>query len=145
MTRWLLLGVAVLAAGCGGDETAGWKKTEGGVKYEDVAEGGGRGVKAGDRVSVFYKGWLSNGGKVFDTNMGKAPFTFTLGQKQVIQGWEEGVVGMKPRGRRKLYIPAALAYGDKGSGEEIPPGADLMFEVHLISGDADMGPEEDGR
>jgi FKBP-type peptidyl-prolyl cis-trans isomerase len=88
---------------------------------------------AGDTVTVNYVGSLTNGA-VFDAsaNHGTTGFTFTLGVGQVIRGWDQGIVGMKEGGKRKLVIPAALAYGDQGAGNVIPPNATLIFEVELL-------------
>ncbi len=131
MTRILLLGVALLAAGCG--DGGNWTKTlSSGVKYEDLAEGRGEPVKAGDNLLIHYTGWLAQGGKEFDSSVGKSPFEFRLGAGRVIKGWDEGVAGMKPGGKRKLFIPAAMAYGEEARGDKIPANSDLMFEVHLV-------------
>jgi peptidylprolyl isomerase len=86
---------------------------------------------------VLYRGWLYQGnrrGKLFDSsqNPGK-PFRFPIGQGQVIAGWDEGVLTMKPGGKRVLIVPPALGYGDTGAGDAIPPGATLLFEVELLS------------
>jgi peptidylprolyl isomerase len=72
-------------------------------------------------------------GDVFDTSYGRAPFPVTLGAHQVIKGWDEGLVGMKAGGTRKLTIPADLGYGEAGSPPSIPGGATLVFDVDLIS------------
>jgi FKBP-type peptidyl-prolyl cis-trans isomerase len=106
--------------------------TPSGLQYEDVQEGTGTAAKSGDTVDVHYTGWLTNG-KKFDSSVDRGrPFSFRLGQGQVIKGWDEGVAGMKPGGKRKLTIPSALAYGNRGAGGVIPPNADLVFEVELL-------------
>src|SRR3954463_9231290 len=103
------------------------------TKLEIVDElvGKGKEAKAGDKVKVHYTGTLMNG-KQFDSSRGKSPFEFTLGQGQVIKGWDQGVVGMKVGGKRKLTIPYDLAYGEKGMGADIPPKAALKFDVELL-------------
>jgi FKBP-type peptidyl-prolyl cis-trans isomerase len=107
-----------------------WQTQADGLKFVDVVTGSGTPVAAGASVTVFYSGWLTNG-TVFDSRRSpSAPLQFSL--NSVIQGWKEGLVGMKPGGIRLLYIPAALAYGSTGQGN-VPPNADLVFEVKLIS------------
>jgi FKBP-type peptidyl-prolyl cis-trans isomerase len=106
--------------------------TASGLKYVDLVVGKGPAAKAGDSVSVHYTGWLTNG-KKFDSSKDRGqPFEFGLGGGQVIKGWDEGVVGMKVGGKRKLTIPAKLGYGDRGAGADIPPGATLIFDVELL-------------
>ena len=108
--------------------------TPSGLKYVDLKVGGGASPKPGDSVSVHYTGWLENGTK-FDSSVDRGtPFSFPVGRGRVIKGWDEGVATMKVGGKRKLIIPAALGYGDRGAGNGlIPPGATLIFEVELLS------------
>lgn len=83
-------------------------------------------------MEVHYTGWLEDGTK-FDSSVDRGqPFVFPLGQGRVIKGWDEGVATMKVGGKRKLVIPAHLAYRDRGAGGVIPPGATLIFEVELL-------------
>ncbi len=99
---------------------------------KDIKVGKGPAAKAGDNVSVQYVGALYDDGTVFDNSWDRGePFTFGLGQGQVIPGWDQGVAGMKVGGRRVLTIPAELGYGDAGAGGAIPPGATLVFVVDL--------------
>jgi peptidylprolyl isomerase len=103
------------------------------LQGSDVVDGSGAEAKAGDKVSVQYVGTLFNGGKQFDASWdnGKKPFEFTVGQGQVIQGWDQGIPGMKVGGRRVLVIPPDLAYGATGSPPTIPANAPLVFVVDL--------------
>jgi peptidylprolyl isomerase len=105
--------------------------TASGLKYTDVKVGKGASPVAGKMVKVHYTGTLVNG-KKFDSSVGREPFTFTIGVGQVIPGWDEGVMGMKVGGKRKLIIPANLGYGARGAGADIPPNATLLFDVELI-------------
>ena len=100
-------------------------------KKDDVVVGTGKEAKTGDKVKVHYTGTLANGTQ-FDSSKGKDPFGFTLGKGEVIKGWDDGVVGMKIGGKRKLTIPYALGYGEKGNPPTIPPKATLLFDVELL-------------
>ncbi len=106
--------------------------TDSGLKYEVIAEGDGAAPKAGNRVFVHYVGTLEDGTK-FDSSRDRGrPFDFTVGQGQVIKGWDEGVGDMKVGDRRKLIIPPELGYGARGAGGVIPPNATLIFDVELL-------------
>jgi FKBP-type peptidyl-prolyl cis-trans isomerase len=107
--------------------------TTSGLKHEDIKEGTGTAAAKGDTVDVHYTGWLKDG-KKFDSSKDRGqPFSFTLGAGRVIKGWDEGVVGMKVGGRRKLVIPAHKAYGNQSPSPLIPAGSTLIFVVDLIN------------
>lgn len=102
------------------------------LKIEDLIIGEGEEAKEGDAVAVNYFGTLEDG-KKFDSSYDRGnPFTFTLGEGEVIKGWDQGLIGMKVGGKRRLTIPPELAYGEEGAGEAIPPNATLVFEVELL-------------
>ena len=103
------------------------------LKVEDLIEGKGAAAKSGDKISVRYVGNLYDTNKEFDSSWkrGKAPFELTLGQGQVIQGWDQGLIGMKAGGRRRLTIPPDLAYGAQGQPPTIPANSTLVFDVDL--------------
>ena len=106
--------------------------TESGLQYIVVQQGSGETAQPGQQVRVHYTGWLTDGTK-FDSSVDRGqPFAFPLGQGRVIRGWDEGVAGMNVGERRRLIIPAELAYGDRGAGGVIPPGATLIFDVELL-------------
>mmetsp|Transcript_20808 Transcript_20808/g.26931 ORF Transcript_20808/g.26931 Transcript_20808/m.26931 type:complete len:177 (-) Transcript_20808:962-1492(-) len=90
-------------------------------------------AKVGDRISVHYDGILYSDCSKFDSSRDREePFSFTLGKNEVIKGWDDGLRGMCVGDIRKLTIPSDLAYGDQGSGDKIPPGSTLVFEIELI-------------
>ena len=102
------------------------------VKIEVLQEGTGEVSKTGDTLTVHYTGTLENGTK-FDSSVDRGtPFSFTLGQNRVIQGWEIGMLNMKVGEKRRLTIPSSLGYGSSGAGGVIPPNATLIFEVELL-------------
>jgi len=104
------------------------------LEVEDKSPGEGREAKEGDTVHVQYTGTLMNG-KKFDSSEdhGGDPFKFTLGKGEVIKGWDEGVLGMKVGGKRRLRIPPDLGYGENGSPPTIPANAGLIFDIELVS------------
>ena len=102
------------------------------LKVEDIEVGKGQEVKDGDTVSVNYKGTLTNG-KQFDSSYDRGqPFEFEVGAGDVIKGWDQGLVGMRVGGKRKLTIPSELGYGEQGAGVDIPPNSTLIFEIELL-------------
>jgi FKBP-type peptidyl-prolyl cis-trans isomerase FkpA len=126
-----VVGLAALMA-CGGGNT----NTPSGptsLEIEDITVGTGATAAAGDTISVLYTGTFLDG-RVFDASSlhGNVPITFRLGTGQVIRGWDQGLVGMRVGGKRRLTIPSSLAYGPSGNGP-IPPNTPLRFEVELVA------------
>lgn len=123
----LMAASCLILVACKGETT-----TASGLRYTDLKAGRGAAAKHGDTVAVHYTGWLENGQK-FDSSLDRGtPFEFPLGLGRVIKGWDEGVAGMKPGGKRRLVIPPQLGYGERGAGGVIPPNATLIFEVELL-------------
>lgn len=124
--------LATLALPAWADDVASLQKIDTSVGHGPIA-------RRGDTVRVNYTGWLyaakaaDHRGAEFDSSAdGGEPIRFVLGAGQVIDGWDQGIAGMHVGGKRTLVIPARLAYGSRGSGEDIPPGAALVFEVELV-------------
>lgn len=105
----------------------------------DIRVGTGATATTGSTVGVNYTGWLYDGskpdkkGEQFDASLAGRPFVFWIGAQQVIPAWDQGVVGMKVGGIRRLIVPASLAYGRTGAGDKIPPNASLVFDIELLS------------
>src|SRR5437588_9196938 len=110
--------------------------TPSGMKIIDVKVGTGPAPKPGQTCMMHYTGWLYENdkkGAKFDSSLDRnQPFSFPIGQHQVIAGWDEGVATMKVGGKRTLIIPPALGYGARGAAGVIPPNASLMFDVELL-------------
>ena len=115
---------------------AGEVTMPGGLRIIEVKPGTGPVPQAGQTVTVNYTGWLfvdGKKGKKFDSSLDRGqPFSFTLGQGQVIKGWDEGLSTMHVGGKRTLIIPPDLGYGASGAGADIPPNATLIFDVDLL-------------
>jgi FKBP-type peptidyl-prolyl cis-trans isomerase FkpA len=109
------------------------------LQVSDTKVGTGVAAANGKQITVHYTGWLyepnaaDRHGKKFDSSRDRGePFSFKLGARQVISGWDMGVAGMKVGGRRTLIIPSDLGYGSRGAGGAIPPNATLVFDVELL-------------
>ncbi len=125
MLKWVttLLATAFLAMPVAAQE---------GLQIRDIEKGTGEEANVGETVIVHYTGWLMDGTK-FDSSVDRGtPFSFTLGERRVIPGWEKGVEGMQVGGKRELIIPPDMAYGAQGAGGVIPPNATLKFEIELL-------------
>jgi FKBP-type peptidyl-prolyl cis-trans isomerase len=145
LTRALPLSLALLCSACSkhiDEPTSDFRPAPGSplppaptkLEIQDLSPGSGREAKTGDTVLVQYTGTLMNGTK-FDSSYdhGGDPFKFTIGKGEVIKGWDQGVVGMKVGGKRRLRIPPDLGYGANGSPPAIPPNAGLSFDIELVS------------
>jgi FKBP-type peptidyl-prolyl cis-trans isomerase len=107
-------------------------KTDSGLQYWEIRVGNGEVAKEGSHVRVHYTGWLTTG-KKFDSSVDRGqPFDFTIGNGEVIKGWEEGVAGMKVGGKRQLRIPPELGYGADGYPPDIRANATLIFDIQLL-------------
>lgn len=128
-----MLRVAVIALALGVGALGGCTKK--GLQITDTTTGSGPEALSGKVLTVHYSGFLQNGTK-FDSSLDRGqPFRFRLGEGMVIRGWDEGMVGMKVGGKRKLVIPPAMGYGERGAGAAIPPNSTLVFEVELLAVD----------
>ncbi len=143
MTRFIVLVLSVcllVMAGCkggagkkGGGAMGDTVATASGLKYLVLKAGDGPSPQPGQTAVVHYTGWLTDGKKFDSSKDRNQPFQFAIGQGQVIKGWDEGVASMKKGETRKLIIPPALGYGERGAGGGIiPPNAVLVFEVELL-------------
>jgi peptidylprolyl isomerase len=124
------------ASGSPGEPAPALVTTASGLKYLDTKVGTGPAPLRGQKVVVHYTGWLSDHGqkgRKFDSSLDRhEPLTIPIGVGKLIKGWDEGLLSMKVGGKRTLLIPAALGYGARGAGRDIPPNADLIFEVELL-------------
>lgn len=104
------------------------------LRFDDTVVGDGEEVQPGNNVTIEYTGALASDGSIFDSSVGNDPVTFDL--DSLIPGWQEGIPGMKVGGKRRLFIPAAQGYGEAGSGANIPPNSDLIFDIELFATEA---------
>lgn len=113
-------------------DTTAMTATPSGLHYADLTVGQGPAAGPGSTVAVQYTGWLTSG-RQFDSSRGGKPLEFRIGNHEVIDGWDEGLTGMKAGGKRRLVIPPSLGYGAEGSPPVIPANATLVFEVELVA------------
>jgi len=151
MKRLLIFSSILLLVGCGsnshpekenktikqeGNAKMSRQKTDTGLEYEILTEGTGPEPKVGQEISVHYTGWLDENGEKgtkFDSSLDRGePIIFKVGVGYVIPGWDEGLMMMKVGEKRRLFIPADLAYGPRGVGRIIGPNANLIFDVELL-------------
>ncbi|WP_151669854.1 FKBP-type peptidyl-prolyl cis-trans isomerase [Nitrincola schmidtii] len=102
------------------------------LTIEDLIEGTGKAAEKGALITAHYRGWLENGTEFDSSYKRNEPFQTVLSHKRVIQGWVLGLKGMKTGGKRKLWVPAELAYGERKMGNLIPANANLIFEIELL-------------
>ncbi len=107
-------------------------RTDTGLLYFDLVQGKGASPSKGKNVTVHYTGWLQSGRRFDSSRTKNRPFSFEIGRRKVIRGWDEGVMSMKVGGIRQLKVPPALGYGAPGSPPVIPKNATLIFEVELL-------------
>jgi FKBP-type peptidyl-prolyl cis-trans isomerase len=133
LKRFIVLSALLTLAACGGEDTGTSGSTiNGTLQIDELVVGTGATAAVGDTVSVHYTGMFTNG-TVFDSSAARGPFQFRIGAGRVIPGFEQGIVGMKVGGKRRLTIPPNLAYGAAGSPPTIPGNATLVFDVDLVS------------
>lgn len=102
------------------------------LQIEDLLVGDGKTVVKGALITTHYTGWLEDG-STFDSSVQRGkPFQCVIGTGRVIKGWDQGLMGMRVGGKRKLHVPAHLAYGERQMGERIPPHSNLIFEIELL-------------
>jgi FKBP-type peptidyl-prolyl cis-trans isomerase FkpA len=114
----------------------GFTTTGKGVQYKDLKPGTGERAEVGDVATLHFTGWLEEkGGKgreLYDTHTRNDPVSFVVGTDRVMPGWNEGVIGMKPGGKRLVKVPAELGYGSRGVQDVVPPNAALIFVIDLL-------------
>lgn len=102
------------------------------LQIEDLVEGTGKECVKGALIVTHYTGWLEDGTKFDSSHDRGQPFQTVIGTRRVIQGWDRGLMGMKVGGRRRLWVPASLAYGERQVGPFIKPHSNLLFEIELL-------------
>ena len=102
------------------------------LRIEDIQVGEGKAAVKGALITTQYRGFLEDGSS-FDSSYERGkPFQCVIGTGRVIKGWDQGLMGMRVGGKRKLWVPAALAYGERGMGARVPADANLIFEIELL-------------
>jgi FKBP-type peptidyl-prolyl cis-trans isomerase FkpA len=139
MTRPItFVGVMILIVAFGGiPATAGqFAETAGGLQYKDLKVGAGRPAADGDTAKIHFIGWVDESGRpgreIYNSRKEGKPVSFVIGTDKVMQGWNEGIVGMRSGGNRLLRIPPELGYGQKAVDDLVPPNAHLIFVIELL-------------
>jgi len=109
-------------------------------KIDDLEQGHGPALKEGDIISVYYRGWVyddsrpdKKGAIIGDNYSNKSPQHIKFGEDELINGWQDGLAGIRAGGKRRLFIPSSMAYGDQGAAPTIPQGAHLIYEIEVVS------------
>lgn len=137
--RAALVALSLLAVACGSNSPTAPSQPSAAYSQTDLRAGTGADALVNRTITVNYTGWLfdpgqpEQKGRQFDTSVGRGPFSFVLGTGRVIRGWDQGVVGMKVGGLRRLVLPPDLGYGSAGSPPAIPPNASLVFDIELLT------------
>lgn len=118
------------------DTAGGFVTTGKGVEYRDLQPGSGEPARPGDVATMHFVGWLDDNGakgrQIYNTRARRTPVSFVIGTDRVMQGWNEGVIGMRPGGRRLVKVPARLGYGARGVEDVVPPDSGLIFVIELL-------------
>jgi len=137
-TRARIAALCLLAFLLAGNAFAagGLMTTGKGVEYRDLKPGAGERAQVGDVATIHFVGWLDDKGvkgrEIYDTHRRGEPVSFVIGTERVMQGWNEGVIGMQPGGKRLVKVPAELGYGSRGVEDVVPPNARLIFVIDLL-------------
>jgi len=134
----VLVWIALACSACDSERAAGpgageWITTPSGLAYIDLVIGTGAVLRSGDTASIHYTLWLEDGTKIDSSRDRDVPLEFPVGEGRVIAGVDEGLLGVRVGGQRRLIIPPELGYGDRGAGDIIPPNAQLTFEAELLA------------
>lgn len=112
------------------------KTTPAGTRYRDLQTGAGNTAAPGDIATMHFTGWLDAGGRkgreIYNSRREGTPLSFVIGTQRVMPGWNDGIIGMRPGGRRLLLLPPAMAYGSRGVQDLVPPDASLIFVIELL-------------
>ena len=116
--------------------TGGFISTGKGLQYKDLKSGAGEHAETGDVATIHFASWLDDAGRkgrgIYNTRNHSHPVSFVIGTDRIMPGWNEGVIGMRPGGKRLLKIPAELGYGARGVQDVVPPNASLIFVIELL-------------